>query len=208
MRLFSYLEEMADKGRITYEFQRIQNAKSRSDFDRKTGQGLDYIFSVRENFSDFTFLNTFLDQDFMDRHKLFVAGRRLNGSKGVWEYYIKSKKIAHYKEMLLESLYHPPCIEIDEEKSMGGDLYLTHRFEGRPLVREYIENTMLGIEYLWGGPVKLETTDMQEGKEDADMGAYSYLTQAYTVDDDSKKRVQLIRILYTMAGRKLTRAAL
>ncbi|MBA4395596.1 MAG: SpoVR family protein, partial [Desulfobacca sp.] len=97
MRLFAHLEEMADKGRITYEFQRLQNAKLRTDFDRKTGQGLDYIFSVRENFSDFTFLNTFLDQDFMDRHKLFVAGRRLNEAKGVWEYYIKSKKVAHYK---------------------------------------------------------------------------------------------------------------
>jgi stage V sporulation protein R len=193
---------------MTYEFQRLQNAKARTDFDRKTGKGLDYSFSVRENFSDFTFLNTFLDQDFMDRHKLFVAGRRFNGSKGVWEYYIKSKKVAHYKEMLLDSLYHPPCIEIDAEKSIEGALYLTHRFEGKPLVREYIENTMLGIEYLWGGPVKLETTDLQEGKEDSDLGAYSYLTQTYATDEDPGKRVQLIRTLYTMAGRKLTRTVL
>jgi len=208
MRLFSYLEEMADKGRITYEFQKLQNSKGREDFDRKTGKGLDFIFSVRENFSDFTFLNTFLDQDFMDRHKLFVAGRRLNGPKGVWEYYIKSKKVSQYKEMLLESLYHPPDIEIDEDKSSEGALYLTHRFEGKPLVREFIENTMLGIEYLWGGPVKLETTDIQEGNEDSGLGAYSYLTQVYVADEDSGKRVQFVRTLYTMAGKKLTRTVL
>ena len=32
-----------------------------------------------------------------------------------------------------------------------------HLFEGKPLVRDYIAGTMLGIEYLWGGQVVLET---------------------------------------------------
>ena len=39
----------------------------------------------------------------------------------------------------------------------NGNLYLVHHFEGKPLVRDFINNTMLGIEYLWGAPVQLET---------------------------------------------------
>jgi stage V sporulation protein R len=35
--------------------------------------------------------STFLTQEFMDRYNLFVAGKRLNKSKMVWEYYIRSR---------------------------------------------------------------------------------------------------------------------
>ena len=42
--------------------------------DLGTGTGRDYIFAVRENLNDFLFVNSFIEQDFVDLHKLFVAG--------------------------------------------------------------------------------------------------------------------------------------
>ena len=48
----------------------------------RAGTGLRHVFEVRENFSDFMFINTFVDQDFIDRHRLFVVGRRLNRPGG------------------------------------------------------------------------------------------------------------------------------
>ncbi len=83
---------MADKGKFSYLFQKIENEIQRDHFDAKTGKGLESIFHVRENFSDFSFINTFVDQDFMTLNKLFVAGRRLNEERMVWEYYVKSRK--------------------------------------------------------------------------------------------------------------------
>ena len=208
MRLFSYLEEMADKGRISHEFQRIRNADARKEYDAKTGKGMEFVFRVREDFSDFMFINTFIGQDFIDKHKIFVVGKRLNSEKGVWEYYIKSRNADAYKEMLLESLYHPPHIEIDEKKTSEGALYLNHRFEGKPLVKEFIENTMLGIEYLWGNPVKLETSELVQEKPATEQSFYLYGFNLPKTVRPEEKKFQVCRVLYTMEKKRLTRSLL
>jgi stage V sporulation protein R len=209
MRLFDHLEESADKGKISYEFQKMQGLEARKEFDQKTGQGRRFIFQVRENFNDFMFINTFVNQDFVDAYKLFVTGKRLNPEKNVWEYYIKSRKASAYKEMLLDSLYHPPFLKIHEPKVETGVLYLDHQFEGKPLVREYIGHTLLGIEYLWGGPVKLETTELLE-----DSDTHKSVLSFYNIPDPTKKDqpqakvLKQRRVLYTMEKRKLSRTIL
>ena len=108
MRLFYFLEEMAEKGKISWNFQRMADAKKRADYDSHTGQGKAFIFKVRENFSDFTFIHSYVDQDFISANKLFVAGKRLNQKKMVWEYYVKSRSAEDYRKMLMDSLYPPP----------------------------------------------------------------------------------------------------
>ena len=193
MRLFYGLEELAEQGRYSYEFDRLKGIRERKDFDRRTGRGREFIFKVRENFSDFTFINSFVDQDFIDRNDLFVVGRRLNKQRRTWEYYVKSRKAKDYRQMLFDSLYHPPKIEIVADKSTDGCLYLSHINEGKPLVNEYIENTMLGIEYLWGKPVKLETSEaeVKPGGE--------------VEDEELPPQVTWTRVRYTMQDRKLSK---
>ncbi|MGD9300693.1 MAG: SpoVR family protein, partial [Desulfobacterales bacterium] len=144
MRLFYYIEQLANKGKYSIKFRRLSDAHERKQFDAHTDQGKDFLFKLRNNFNDFMFINTFVDQDFINQYKLFVAGRRLNQQRGVWEYYVKSRSADSYRQMLLDTLYHPPWIEIDQEKTKNGNLYLVHRFEGKPLVKEFISNTMLG----------------------------------------------------------------
>lgn len=161
MRLFGHVEEQADKGRISFNFQRLTDSESRKLFDSGASAGKDFIFKVRENLSDYLFLKNYLDQDFVDRHKLFVAGKRLDQQRMVWQYYVKSRKAEEYLQMMQDSLYHPPVIKVDQTKGSQGSLYLAHKFEGKQLVQEYIANTMVGIEYLWGGPVQLETSEAQ-----------------------------------------------
>ncbi len=189
MRLFEFIEELADKGKISYDFQRIADEYQRKKYDTHQGKGREFIFKVRENLCDFLFINTFLDQDFITKNKLFVAGKRLNAQRMVWEYFVKSRKAEDYRRMIINSLYHPPFIEVDEEKTeKNGSLYLYHHFEGKPLYKDYIPNTMLGIEYLWGGAVKLETTELfkKKGKE--------------------KEEWQQRRVLYTMKDRKISKS--
>jgi stage V sporulation protein R len=201
MRLFYYIESLADKGKISWNFQQLADSRQREQFDAKAGNGRDYIFHIRENCSDFTFINQFVDQDFMDLHKLFVAGKRLNEQKMVWEYYVKSRSAHAYRQMLLSSLYHPPCVSIDHEKnnkkSRGNTLYLKHKFEGKPLLRDYIPNTMLGIEYLWGGPVELETMEVKATPPRIERHPGS--------DAPPKKPIEWQRVVYVMKDRKLTR---
>ncbi|MEE4352317.1 MAG: SpoVR family protein [Desulfatiglans sp.] len=203
MRLFYYIKEMVDKGKYSVEFRRIMDAEQREQFDSKKGTGLDFLFRARRNYTDFTFVNAFVDQDFVSRYKLFVAGKRLNKSQDAWEYYVKSRKAEDYKEMLVEALYHPPHVEIDQEKSSKGPLYLVHHFEGKPLVKDFITNTLIGIEYLWGRPVQLETSEIVEVGPSPESYFAGYMIPP--MEEEQKKKEAWRRILYTMKDRKLTR---
>ena len=198
MRLIQYIEEKADRGQLTFAFEKQAEAKKREAYDKQTGQGQNYIFRLRENFCDFMFINTFVDQDFVTRHKLFVVGKRLNKQRRVWEYYVKSRSAKDYRQMLLDALYHPPHIEIDSTKGADGALYLAHRFEGKPLVKDFIANTMMGIEYLWGAPAQLETHEVVAPKPAGSPG---------TAAEKGERRPEIKwqRVLYTMRDRKLSK---
>jgi stage V sporulation protein R len=199
MRLFAHIGEMADKGGYTFAFQRLRNEEERKRFDLKTGTGEEQIFQVRENLCDFMFINSFIDQDFVNRHRLFVTGKRKNEERQVWEYYVKSRDAGEYRAMVLDTLYHPPFIEIDPDKGEGGALYLVHHFEGKPLVREFISETMMGIEFLWGGPVQLETSEV--------VSVYQP-PEAWAKSEGAAPEITWKRVLYTMEKRQLSQRQL
>lgn len=164
-RLFEFVKDEADKGRLSYEFEKILDVRERKEFDKHTGEGLEFLFKVRRDLCDFTFINTFVDQDFVDRYNLVVVGERINQRRMTREYYIKSKKADDYKELILKNIIHPPHITIDEGRTRPeGTLHLVHHYEGKQLVPEFIDNTMIGIEYLWGGEVELDTWAIVDGE--------------------------------------------
>ena len=131
----------------------------------------------------------------------------MNQARGVVEYYVKSRKAEDYRNMIVNSLYHPPYIEIDLEKSEEGALYLKHHFEERPLISEYIPNTMLGVEFLWGGPVHLETSEAAPADPGPDQ---PFSAQPGSSKDDKSERPEIKwqRVLYTMKDRRMTKKQL
>ncbi|MBL0715913.1 MAG: SpoVR family protein [Desulfosarcina sp.] len=205
LRLFQHIEEMAEMVKRSIAYQRIRDARRRQRYDRQTGQGQAFIFDVRTHYCDFMFIHQFIDQEFVDRYRLFVAGKRLNRQRMTWEYYVQSRDAERYREMVVDTLYHPPHVTVDPDRNEDGRLYLIHHFEGKPLVREYIANTLLGVEYLWGRPVCLETREMvpvSPGEEtQAVVGASGSLSESPRATAGKWQRVR-----YTMEKRQLTRA--
>ena len=201
MRLFYYIEQLGDTGRYSKEYRRLADSVQRSEFDNRSQKGQDFIFQVRESMCDFTFINSFVDQDFISDNKLFVAGKRLNKDRMVWEYYVKSRKAEDYRQMLMDGLYHPPHIEIYEKNDADDVLYLVHHFEEKPLVKEFIANTMLGIEYLWGNPVQLETSEVVASATPSSSSSSSGTMQEVLKPSDFKWE----RVVYTMKNRELSR---
>jgi len=195
MRLFYYLEEQANKGRLTYDYQRLSNQQKRRKFNTATGTGRDFIFDVRENFCDSMFVNTFIDQEFVDMHKLFVVDKRLNKERMTWQYYIKSKKAKHYKQMVADSLYHPPAVKVDVDDNA---LVINHLFEGKPLFRDYISGTLMGLEYLWGDRVTLFTHEPEPVKKKTDQ-------QPHPQQEYVPREIKWGRVKYTMKDKKLSR---
>jgi stage V sporulation protein R len=196
MRLFQHIEEQADKGRHSFAFQRMLDADQRKRFDTGAAGGRDFIFTARENLCDYLFLKNFLDQDFMESHKLFVAGKRLDQQRKVWQYYVKSRKAVDYQQMMLNSLYHPPVINVDQTRGIEGSLYLTHTFEGKQLVREYVANTLMGIEYLWGSPVYLETSEAEMASAASSGGGQ---------EEPREDEITWQRVLYSMNEKVLSK---
>ncbi|MBD3233549.1 MAG: SpoVR family protein [candidate division Zixibacteria bacterium] len=190
LRLLQHIEELTDKGKLDYNFQKIDDIELRNAYDKHTGGGKRAIFDIRSKFSDYTLINTFVSQDFIDKYDLFVVGMRRNEERGTVEYYVKSRKVEDYKKMLIDSLYHPPKVEIDKDKTDDSNLYLTHRFEGKQLVKDYIPDTMIGIEYLWGGQVQLETTEIIRKRPES---------------EDAEQEFEHKRVLYTIKDRKITK---
>ena len=207
LRLFRYVEESANKGRYTLAFQGLRDAYEREEYDAGVGGGMEYVFRVRENFSDYLFINRFVDQDFIDKYKLFVVGRRLSQDRMNWEYYIKSRKAADYRKMVMDMLYHPPSVSVDRERTDNGELYLVHRFEGKPLKTDYIPNTLVGVEYLWGGPVHLETSEPAEVSQPEEM-PYSPTRGMIPMEEEKPAEITWQRVKYTMKNRKLTKTVL
>jgi len=205
--LFQSIERMGDRGRLSQAFRRLRDVHLRKHYDTGAGEGRRLIFALRAVLSDFLFVNQFVDQEFVDEHRLFVAGKRLNPQKGVWEHYVKSRRAQDYRAMLLANLYHPPHITVDPQKSSDGCLYLSHRFEGRPLVRQYIANTLLGVEVLWGGAVKLETSEAAPASAPSPPSP-SPFPVPQSGGELEERAWSWERVVYTMEKRKLSRAAL
>ncbi|MBF0241333.1 MAG: SpoVR family protein [Desulfamplus sp.] len=237
MRLFYHIMDMEERGCYSWDYINTHDAIKRKRYnmldtcsskdchlnsveakakainikaDKK--RGFDRIFSIRENLCDFTFINSYIDQEFIDKHKLFVSGKRLNRERMSWQYYIKSRKAEDYKQMLIDTLYHPPVIYVNHEKTQQGPLYLVHKFEEKPLKVDYIENTMIGLEYLWGRSVRLETSEPYLANNKAQQGFGNYWNPPVSPQHSGgampqpKKEQQPVawkRVLYIMENRKL-----
>jgi stage V sporulation protein R len=181
LRLVQYVENLADTGKLSRDYRMILNSESRD-------RGKTALFELRKHFSDFMLVNTFVNQEFVDLHKLFVVGQRANQQRGTIEYYVKSRKAEDYKQMLIDNMYHPPYISVDTVKTDEKTLYLKHQFEGRQIYKPYIAETLLGIEYLWfgdksNGQVILETMDIIKRKGSDDSVSFEYKPIQYIMSN-------------------------
>ena len=83
-------------------------------------------------------------------------------------------------------------------------MYLAHVFEGKPLVKEFIANTMLGIEYLWGAPVKLETSEVIAAEPTQARLPIPGITMPLEGEPRATE-IKWQKVLYTMKDRKLSK---
>ena len=80
-------------------------------------------------------------------------------------------------------------------------LVLNHVFEGKPLYRDYIEGTLLGMEFLWGSKVSLYTHEAELVKKEPG--------QAQAIQQEGPAgKVRWKRFRYTMKNRKMTRVVI
>ncbi len=88
---------------------------------------------------------------------------------------------------------------------------MKHQFEEKPLLKEYIANTMMGIEFLWGGKVQLETYELTPAKKPLHQNQgymFGPPLPAPTKTEEVKPENKWRKILYTMEKKRLSRGLL
>jgi stage V sporulation protein R len=156
LELLRDIKERWDKGRFGKEYEECDDLALKEAWDKNLGLGMAKLFEVRRIHNDVTFIDTFLTEEFVRKHKLFVY--EFNRYTGAYE--ITSRNFETVKQKLLFLLTNcgRPIIWVtDGNYRNRGELYLWHQHEGVDLRWDYAVETLKNIYALWKRPVHLET---------------------------------------------------
>ncbi len=156
LELFRDIEERWNKGRFGKEYEECDNIAEKKKWDLQLGLGREKIFEVRKIYNDITFIDTFLTEEFCEKHKLFTY--RFNSQTGMYE--IADRDYRKVKAKLLFSLTNfgqPLIYVVNGNYRNRGELLLKHQHEGVGLKQDYARDTLKNLQSIWRRPVHLET---------------------------------------------------
>jgi stage V sporulation protein R len=163
LELFRDIEDRWNKGRFGPEWEECEDWAVKRRWDTGAGLGRQRVFEVRKLYSDVTFVDTFLTEDFCREHRLF----HYSYNKQTDLYHIDSREFAKIKQQLLFQLtnFGQPIIRvINGNHRNRGELYLAHQHEGADLKLDQAEDTLRNLHRLWQRPVHLETVVFERRK--------------------------------------------
>lgn len=156
IELFRDIEDRWNKGQFGKEWDECADFDTKKNWDLKIGKGREKIFEVRRLYSDLTFIDEFLTEDFCRKNKLFSFAYNKRSQR----YEIQSREFKKVKQQLLSQLtnFGQPVIEVvDANFRNRGELLLIHRHDGVDLRKDYAQKTLANLQKLWGRPVAMET---------------------------------------------------
>jgi len=156
LELFLDIEDRWNKGQFGKDWDECDDFAVKSQWNKNLGLGLKKIFEVRKLYNDLTFIDEFFTEDFCRKNKFFTFAY----NERTEQTEIASLEFAKVKAQLLRQLtnFGQPLIEItDANYQNRGELFLTHRFDGKELRPDYCEATLKNLCSLWGRPAHLLT---------------------------------------------------
>ena len=115
------------------------------------------LFRIREEENDASLVERYLTAELVKELDLFVY-RALGGR---WVVTAPAEEAEAVRQALVRQLGQAgvPALEVVDADYRGRkELYLRHRYDGRPLVEPSLALTLAHLYSLWGRPVHLETT--------------------------------------------------
>jgi len=161
VELYRDIESRWNRGQFGPEYDACEDIDAKEKWDQHTGLGREKVFEVRKLYSDVTFIDTFLTEEFCRRHKLFTFG--YEAKRSAWT--LQSREFKTIKDSLLFQLANfgsPVICATDMNYANRGELVLTHEHEGVDLREDYARETLINLQQIWHRPVHLDTKT--EGK--------------------------------------------
>ncbi|MED5371187.1 MAG: SpoVR family protein [Myxococcota bacterium] len=161
LELFRHIEERWNKGRFGRDWMDTTDPRHRASWDTGAMLGRQKIFEVRHTHNDITFIDEFLDEEFVREHGLFVWQKDPRTGKVE----VQTEEFKQVKQQLLFMLSNrgqPRLAVTNANHANRGELVLRHDYEGLDIKLEWAELTLGNLARVWGRPVHLETA--LEGK--------------------------------------------
>lgn len=154
--MFRHIHERWDKGRFGPEFEQCDDYRKKASWDTGAKLGDEKIFEVRRIYNDIGFIDTFLDENFVEDHKLFLYRR--NEETGRIE--VDTRAYQQVKDNLLLSLTNrgQPFIFVEDANHENrGELLLKHEHLGQDIQVSYALPALENVFRIWQRPVNLRT---------------------------------------------------
>ncbi len=156
VELWRDIEHRWDRGKFGKDWLECTHHTRRKNWDTGVMSGRQKIFEVRRSHNDVTFIDEFLNEDFVRKHGIFTwdFDKRRN------EYVISSTDFKEVKQKLLFMMTNrgqPRIQVIDGNHGNRGELCLEHLWEGIDMQLDWAQRTLGNLALIWGRPLHLET---------------------------------------------------
>lgn len=158
-KIWSSIEDRWDKGQHGDDWEQCKIQKVKDNWDTKEMKGLDKIKDVLPTYTDWMFFQDFLTTKTIDDLDLYIYLEK-KYADGTIDYVRSEHTPEQVRQIIINSFTNSgiPKIEIIDGNFEGaGHLLLNHVYQGSSLDREYCEQTLKHMAYLWGRDIYLKT---------------------------------------------------
>jgi stage V sporulation protein R len=167
LELFRDIEDRWNKGRFGKEYEEADRLGQKRSWDRGLGLGREKIFEVRRLYNDVMFIDEFMTDEFIEKHKFYEYGR--DPHTGQMRIVSRDpKRIRQAMLYRLTNLGRPFIYVVDGNYNNRGELYLAHKHNGLDLEIKFANETLRNLHKVWSRPVHLQA------RIDDDMLLFSY----------------------------------
>ncbi|MGQ0629116.1 MAG: SpoVR family protein [Phycisphaerales bacterium] len=155
IELWKDIEERWNTGRHGPAWEGLEGVGARERHDDKSMQGRRKIFEVRRIYNDVSFIDEFLTEEFVEKHKLYQVRR--DPSSG--EQRITSRDFSRIKQTLLHHLTNrgEPFIHVADGNYLNrGELYMAQQWCGLEVDIAKAGEVLNNLRLIWGRPVHLQ----------------------------------------------------
>jgi len=155
VELWKDIERRWDKGQHGSAWERLTGIGAKESHDDRSMQGREKIFEVRRIYNDVSFIDEFLTEEFVERHKMYQHKR----DPQTGEVKVVSRDYARVKQSLLHHLTNmgqPFIYVVDANYLNRGELFLAHKWTGLEVDAAKANDVLGSLALLWGRPVHLQ----------------------------------------------------
>jgi stage V sporulation protein R len=155
LELFRDIEQRWNKGRFGRDYEQAGDLDEKKRWDTGAGLGREKIFEVRRVYNDVGFIEEFMTDEFIEKHRYYEYGR----DPHTGQLRIVSRDPKRIRTQLLYRLTNmgrPFIYVVDGNYRNRGELYLAHQHNGLDVDIKFAHETLRNLHRIWGRPVHLQ----------------------------------------------------